>query len=88
MRFDDALAEMRKGKRVKRKVWTDSYMFIGKEIDEMIVDTTKDDGDPDIRIAPFRETLYLGIIGSVKVYPIRNIATGCVLGDDWEVVED
>ena len=70
MRFDDALAEMRLGKGVKRKRWTDTYMFIGKEIDS------------------FKETLYLYRKGSTKLYPVRNIATGCVLGDDWEVVED
>lgn len=69
MLFEDALAEMRLGKNVKRKCWTDSYMFIGKEIDS------------------FKETLYLGIKGSAKLYPVRNVASGCVLGDDWEVVE-
>ena len=68
MRFDDALAEMRLGKNVKRKCWADTYMFIGKEIDS------------------FKETLYLHRKGSAKLYPVRNIATSCVLGDDWEVV--
>ena len=70
MRFDDALAEMRKGKNVKRKCWADTYMFIGKEIDS------------------FKETLYLHRKGSAKLYPVRQVATGCVLGDDWEVVTE
>lgn len=70
MRFEDALAEMRLGKSVKRKCWTDTYMFIGKEIDS------------------FKEALYLIRKGSTKLYPIRNIATGCVLGEDWEVVTE
>lgn len=82
MRFDDALAEMRLGKNVKRKCWADTYMFIGKEIDSL-----KIDGNPDILTKPFRETLYLHRKGSAKIYPFRNIATSCVLGDDWEVVE-
>ena len=69
MRFDDALAEMRLGKNVKRKCWSNTYMFIGKEVDS------------------FKETLYLHRKGSRKIYPVRNIATSCVLGDDWEVVE-
>ena len=69
MRFDDALAEMRLGKNVKRKCWTDSYMFIGKEIDS------------------FKETLYLHRKGSTKIYPVKQVATSCILGEDWEVVE-
>jgi len=69
VRFDDALAEMRLGKNVKRKCWSNTYMFIGKEVDS------------------FKETLYLHRTGSRKIYPVRNIATSCVLGDDWEVVE-
>ena len=69
MRFDEALAEMRLGKNVKRKCWSNTYMFIGKEVDS------------------FKETLYLHRTGSRKIYPVRNIATSCVLGEDWEVVE-
>lgn len=69
MKFDEALAEMRLGKNVKRKCWSNTYMFIGKEIDS------------------FKETLYLRRTGSRKIYPVRNIATSCILGEDWEVVE-
>lgn len=69
MRFDEALAEMRLGKNVKRKCWSNTYMFIGKEVDS------------------FKETLYLHRTGSRKIYPVRNIATSCILGEDWEVVE-
>ena len=43
MRFDEALAEMRLGKNVKRKCWSNTYMFIGKEVDSF-----KIDGNPDI----------------------------------------
>ena len=82
MRFDEALAEMRLGKNVKRKCWSNTYMFIGKEVDSL-----KIDGNPDILTKPFRETLYLHRTGSRKIYPVRNIATSCILGEDWEVVE-
>ena len=73
MRFEDAMTELRNGKRVKRKVWTRSYMFLGKSVDEE---------------QHFKETLYLGNLGSRKVYPVRNLATGCILGDDWTVVTE
>ena len=72
MRFDDAMVELRAGRAVKRKCWKSAYLFLGK--------TVEDDGR-------FKETLYLGTLGKAKVYPVKQVATSCVLGDDWEVVD-
>lgn len=72
MRFEDALIELRAGKKVKRKAWRTAYMFLGKSVG--------DDGK-------FNETLYLGRLESPKVYPVKKLDTGCILGDDWSVVD-
>jgi hypothetical protein len=72
MKFDDAMTELRAGKRVKRKCWLNAYLFLGK--------TVEDDGR-------FKETLYLGGYGKTKVYPVKQVATSCILGEDWEIVE-
>lgn len=72
MRFDDALVELRAGKRVKRKAWKTAYMFLGKSVG--------DDGK-------FNETLYLGRLESPKIYPVKRLDIGCILGDDWSVVD-
>lgn len=72
MRFDDAMVELRAGKRVKRKCWKNAYLFLGKD--------TEDNN--------FKETLYLSTFDKLKAYPVKQVATSCILGEDWEVVED
>lgn len=71
MRFDDAMVELRAGRAVKRKCWKKAYLFLGKD--------TEDDN--------FKETLYLSTFDKTKAYPVKQVATSCILGEDWEVVE-
>lgn len=71
MRFDDIMKELRAGRAVKRKCWKNAYLFLGKD--------TEDDN--------FKETLYLSTFGKAKAYSVKQVATSCILGEDWEVVD-
>lgn len=70
MTFDEALKEMRNGKRVKRPIWTKAYLFLGKEVD----------GDD------LKDYIYCGISGSKRVYRIQAIECSNIMSSDWEVV--
>lgn len=73
MTFEEALERMKyDGARVKRKCWTDAYIFIGKE--------NGDDGT-------ITENLYCGRGASNKVYQIRNVTAEGILSEDWEVIK-
>lgn len=73
MTFEEALDSMKHdGTRVRRKFWTDAYIFIGKTADEN---------------GQITEHLYCGRVGSSKVYQVRNVKADGILSDDWEVVK-
>ena len=72
MKFEDIMKELRAGRAVKRKCWKNAYLFLGKD--------TEDNN--------FKETLYLSTFDKLKAYPVKQVATSCILGEDWEVVED
>lgn len=71
MMFEEALKEMRDGKKVRRKIWTSACIFIGKSV--------TDDG----RI---EETVYCGIDDSDRVHRVNAFDTSGILSDDWEVI--
>lgn len=73
MTFEEALERMKyDGARVKRKFWTDAYIFIGKTADEN---------------GHIEEHLYCGRAGSAGVYQVRNVKADGILSDDWEVIK-
>lgn len=71
MIFEEALKEMRNGKRVRRKIWTSAFIFIGKSVSN------------DGRI---KETVYCGINDSDRVHRVNAFDTSGILSDDWEVI--
>lgn len=71
MLFEEALKEMRNGKKVRRKIWTSACIFIGKSV--------TDDG----RI---EETIYCSIDDSDRVHRVNAFDTSGILSDDWEVM--
>lgn len=71
MKFEEALKEMRDGKKVRRKIWTSAFIFIGKSFSE--------DGR-------FEETIYCGIDDSDRVHRVNAFDTSGILSDDWEVM--
>lgn len=71
MIFEEALKEMRDGKRVRRKIWTSAFIFIGKSVSE--------DGH-------IEETVYCGIDDSDRVHRVNAFDTSGILSDDWEVI--
>lgn len=71
MIFEEALKEMRDGKRVRRKIWTSACIFIGKSV--------SDDGH-------IEETIYCGNKGSDRVHRVNAFDTSGILSDDWEVI--
>lgn len=71
MIFEEALKKMRDGKRVRRKIWTSAFIFIGKSVSS------------DGRI---EETVYCGIDDSDRVHRVNAFDTSGILSDDWEVV--
>lgn len=72
MKFEEALSFMRNtGLKVRRKIWTSAYIFIGKSVDDH---------------GKFQETIYCGNAGSDRVYRIKSFDMSCILSDDWEVV--
>ena len=71
MLFEEALEKMRDGKKVRRKIWTSAFIFIGKSV--------SDDGC-------IEETVYCGIDDSDRVHRVNAFDTSGILSDDWEVV--
>jgi hypothetical protein len=69
--FEEALEKMREGKKVRRKIWTSAFIFIGKSVSN------------DGRI---EETIYCGIDDSDRVHRVNAFDTSGVLSDDWEVL--
>jgi hypothetical protein len=69
--FEEALKEMRDGKKVRRKIWTSVYIFIGKSISDA---------------GRIEETVYCGIDDSDRVHRVNAFDTSGILSDDWEVV--
>ena len=70
MTFEDALKEMRNGKRVRRPIWTKAYLFLGKEVEN-------DD---------LKNYIYCGTFGSKRVYRIRAIECSNIMSSDWETI--
>lgn len=71
MMFEEALEDMRDGKKVRRKIWTSAFIFIGKSF--------SDDGH-------IEETIYCGNEGSDRVHRVNAFDTSGILSDDWEVI--
>jgi hypothetical protein len=70
MTFEEALKEMRNGKKVKRPIWTKAYLFLGKEVDS-------DD---------LKNYIYCGTFDSKRVYRIQAIKCSNIMSSDWETI--
>lgn len=72
MIFEEALKAMREGKKVRRKNWSTAFLMIGKDVDS-----------PN-----FDERIIFSNLGSNRIHDIKAIDERCIMGDDWEVIEE